>query len=53
VLFRSELAAAIALRTVAEFLERETHAIAEVRFVLFSEADLASYRAALSSLRPA
>ena len=51
--FPIELAATIALRTVAEFLERETHAIAEVRFVLFSEADLASYRAALSSLRPA
>ena len=49
--FPVERAAEIALRTVREFLEHETHAIAEVRFVLFSDADLAFYQAALSRLR--
>jgi O-acetyl-ADP-ribose deacetylase (regulator of RNase III) len=49
--FPIERAAEIALQTVREFLEGATHAIAEVRFVLFSDADLACYQAALSRLR--
>jgi len=38
------------LHTVREFLQRESHAITEVRFVLFSDADLAFYEAALSRM---
>jgi O-acetyl-ADP-ribose deacetylase len=49
--FPIERAAEIALRTVREFLDRETHAIGEVRFVLFSDADLGFYQAALNRLR--
>ncbi len=49
--FPIERAAEIALQTVREFLERETHAIAEVRFVLFSDSDAAIYQAALNRLR--
>jgi O-acetyl-ADP-ribose deacetylase len=51
--FPVERAAKIAVHTVRDFLQRETHAITEVRFVLFSDADLAFYQAALSSLRSA
>jgi len=49
--FPVEHAADIALRTVRDFLQRESHALREVRFVLFSDADLAAYEAALSRLR--
>ena len=35
--FPVERAAEIALHTVREFLQRESHAISEVRFVLFSD----------------
>ena len=48
--FPVERAAEIALHTVREFLQRESHAITEVRFVLFSDADLAFYDAALTRL---
>ena len=48
--FPIERAAELALHTVREFLRRESHAIAEVRFVLFSDSDLASYEAALIRL---
>lgn len=43
-------AADIALHTVREFLTRESHAIGEVRFVLFGDSDLAVYEAALGRL---
>lgn len=39
-------AAEVALRTVKGFLEGDPGPVEEVRFVLFSEADLAAYRAA-------
>jgi O-acetyl-ADP-ribose deacetylase len=42
-------AARIALAAVREFLGTETHDLDEVRFVLFSEADLAAYEAAARS----
>ncbi|HSD09974.1 MAG TPA: O-acetyl-ADP-ribose deacetylase [Candidatus Binatia bacterium] len=45
-------AADIALHTVREFLRRENHAIVEMRFVLFSDSDLAVYEAALARLKP-
>jgi O-acetyl-ADP-ribose deacetylase (regulator of RNase III) len=48
--FPVEHASDIALRTVRDFLQRESHALVEVRFVLFSDADLAVYQAALSRL---
>ncbi len=43
-------AAKIALATVRAFLLGETHALAEVRFVLFSDADLRTYESALGAL---
>lgn len=48
--FPIEHAADIALTTVRTFLRAETHALLEVRFVLFSDADLAVYEAALGRL---
>jgi len=44
-------AADIALQTVRDFLRRESHAITEVRFVLFGDSDLAVYQAALTRLK--
>ncbi len=49
--FPIEHAADIALRTVRDFLDRESHTIAEVRFVLFSDSDLGFYEAALTRLK--
>ena len=49
--FPVDLAAPIAVETVAEFLIREPHRFEEVRFVLFSERDLAVYEAALDGAR--
>jgi O-acetyl-ADP-ribose deacetylase len=49
--FPVERAAEIALRTVHDFVARESHAIAEARFVLFSDADLAIYETSLDRLR--
>jgi O-acetyl-ADP-ribose deacetylase len=49
--FPIDRAADIALHTVREFLRRESHAIGEVRFVLFSDSDLALYEAALVRLK--
>jgi O-acetyl-ADP-ribose deacetylase (regulator of RNase III) len=49
--FPVERAAEIALRTVHDFVARESHAILEARFVLFSDTDLAVYRASLDRLR--
>lgn len=48
--FPLERAADIALATVHGFLDDESHALGEVRFVLFAEFDLAAYEAALSRL---
>jgi O-acetyl-ADP-ribose deacetylase (regulator of RNase III) len=51
-----ELAAPIALRTVAAYLEEHPGTFAEVRFVLFSAGDLEAYQGALEKLageRPA
>jgi O-acetyl-ADP-ribose deacetylase (regulator of RNase III) len=48
--FPIEHAADIALTTVRTFLRMETHAFLEIRFVLFSDADLAVYEAALGRL---
>ena len=45
--FPIEQAAEIALGTVRDFLARESHAITEARFVLFSDSDLAVYEASL------
>ena len=50
--FPIEQAAEIALGTVRDFLGRESHAITEARFVLFSDSDLAVYEASLLRLRP-
>ncbi|HWP64598.1 MAG TPA: O-acetyl-ADP-ribose deacetylase [Candidatus Limnocylindria bacterium] len=49
--FPIDLAAPIALETVVAFLERPGSPIALVRFVLFSDPDLAAYTAALARLR--
>ncbi|HUE38578.1 MAG TPA: O-acetyl-ADP-ribose deacetylase [Candidatus Binatia bacterium] len=49
--FPVERAAEIALHTVRDFVQRESHALSEVRFVLFSDADLAAYEAALIRVR--
>ena len=43
-------AAAVALRTIRDVLEAHPDAFDEVRMVLFSEADLETYRAALEEL---
>ena len=48
--FPVEHAADVALHTVRDFLRREAHAATEVRFVLFSDSDLAYYEAALVRL---
>jgi O-acetyl-ADP-ribose deacetylase (regulator of RNase III) len=48
--FPIERAADIALTTVRTFVRTETHALLEVRFVLFSDADVAVYEAALGRL---
>lgn len=48
--FPVERAAGIALRTVRDFLLGEPHALEEVRFVLFTPADLAAYEHALERL---
>jgi O-acetyl-ADP-ribose deacetylase len=45
--FPIERATAIALGTVRDFLSTEPHSLDEVRFVLFSEADLGAYQSAL------
>jgi O-acetyl-ADP-ribose deacetylase (regulator of RNase III) len=45
-------AAPIALRTVREFLATEDHELDEVRFVLYSDADLHVYTEALRQLEP-
>jgi O-acetyl-ADP-ribose deacetylase len=50
--FPIEQAAEIALGTVRDFLARESHAITEARFVLFSDSDLAVYEASLLRLSP-
>ena len=49
--FPVERAAEIALRTVHDFVAGERHAIAEARFVLFSDSDLAVYGTSLDRLR--
>jgi len=49
--FPIERAAGIALGTVAEFLDTGGHGLAEVRFVLFTDDDLAVYHRALQRLR--
>jgi O-acetyl-ADP-ribose deacetylase len=49
--FPVERAAEIALRTVHDFVARESHAIVEARFVLFGDTDLAVYGASLDRLR--
>src|SRR5262245_17292473 len=43
-------AAAIALRTISAFLAQPGHGLARVRFVLFSDADLATYADVLEHL---
>lgn len=48
--FPVERAARIALATVRDFLRGERHALEEVRFVLFTPADLAAWERALSAL---
>lgn len=48
--FPIERAAEIALRTVREFLSAGSHDLEEVRFVLFSEADLKVYESALGRI---
>jgi O-acetyl-ADP-ribose deacetylase (regulator of RNase III) len=48
--FPVERAARIALHTVRDFLQRESHSLTEVRFVLFSDADRACFETALSRL---
>jgi O-acetyl-ADP-ribose deacetylase (regulator of RNase III) len=48
--FPIERAAEIALRTVRDFLSGEKHALHEVRFVLFTDADLKVYESALRRL---
>jgi O-acetyl-ADP-ribose deacetylase (regulator of RNase III) len=48
--FPVERAAAIALRTVRDVLLSEPHRLEEVRFVLFTAADLAAYQRALGEL---
>jgi O-acetyl-ADP-ribose deacetylase (regulator of RNase III) len=50
--FPIEQAAEIALGAVRDFLGRESHAITEARFVLFSESDLAVYEASLVRMAP-
>ena len=50
--FPLEHAADIALTTVRAFLRNQSHALLEVRFVLFSDPDLAAYEVALSKLNP-
>jgi O-acetyl-ADP-ribose deacetylase len=45
--FPIERAAAIALATVRDFLSARPHGLEEVRFVLFSDADLGAYDTAL------
>jgi len=50
--FPVERAAAIALGTTATFLRGGDHRLDEVRFVLFTDHDLAVYHRALDSLRP-
>jgi len=50
--FPLEHAADIALTTVRAFLQSESHALLEVRFVLFSDPDLAAYEASLTRLNP-
>jgi hypothetical protein len=50
------LAAPIALRTIVQFLRRETHCLDEVRVVLYSREDHTAYavfEAALERLRSA
>lgn len=49
--YPTELAARVALRAVADDLEAHPGAFDEVRFVLFSRADLETYRRALGALR--
>ncbi len=49
--YPTEGAADVALRAVAGYLEAHPDAFDEVRFVLFSGADLDTYRGALASLR--
>jgi O-acetyl-ADP-ribose deacetylase (regulator of RNase III) len=49
--YPAERAARIALRTVAEYLRNHPYQFDEVRFVLFSEDDLATYSAALEAAR--
>lgn len=49
--FPIDRAATIALRTVRDFLQDEGPRLTEVRFVLYTEADLAVYRSALGQLR--
>lgn len=48
--FPIERAARIALRTIRDFLLTEAHTLQEVRMVLFTDADLAVYSAALREL---
>jgi O-acetyl-ADP-ribose deacetylase len=48
--FPIERAADIALTTVRTFVRTESHALLEIRFVLFSDADLTVYEAALGRL---
>src|SRR5262249_25380605 len=50
--FPIQRAAAIALGTTATFLLRGDHRLDQVRFVLFTDHDLAVYHRALDSLRP-
>ena len=50
--FPIERAAGIALNTTATFLRAGGHALAEVRFVLFTADDLAVYHRALERLQP-
>jgi O-acetyl-ADP-ribose deacetylase (regulator of RNase III) len=50
--FPIERASPLALGTVARFVEERPGALALVRFVLFSAADLAVYRRALETLAP-
>lgn len=49
--YPTDQAAEVALRTVTEYLEAAGDAFDEVRFVLFSAADLETYGAALARLR--
>jgi O-acetyl-ADP-ribose deacetylase (regulator of RNase III) len=50
--FPIERAAGIALATTLDFLARERHDLEEVRFVLFSDADLRVYERTLRRLAP-